>query len=296
MPIHENFLVFFGGLNDHIFIRLTFFIRISPAFTSYSSQQKEELKAAIKELKETQLQLINSEKMASLGQLIASVAHEINTPLGSINANNEMMEKVFSGLNVDKIDILKEMNSIDKEAIKRITNIVQSLKRFVRLDEMVQQEANINQELDLTLELLRHKIKKGFEISKEYNNVPYVSCYPNMLNQVFLNILMNAIHSIEEIKLKDTSYIGKIKLKTYLEEDYLRIDILDNGKGIPENLAKKVFDAGFTTKKKGQGTGLGLAICKKIIEKHKGEITFNSGKIEEEPDYKTVFTIKIPMC
>ncbi len=260
------------------------------------SQKKEELEEAIKELKETQLQLINSEKMASLGQLIASVAHEINTPLGSINANNEMMEKVFNSFDIKTLDMLKEMNSIDKEAIKRITNIVQSLKRFVRLDEMVQQEANINQELELTLELLRHKTKRGFEIIKEFDNVPYVSCYPNMLNQVFLNILMNAIHSIEEIKSSDTSYQGKIKLKTYLEEDYLRIDILDNGKGIPDNIGKKIFDAGFTTKKKGQGTGLGLAICKKIIEKHKGEIFCRSGHIENEPDYITAFTVKIPMC
>lgn len=260
------------------------------------SQKKEELEAANKELKETQLQLINSEKMASLGQLIASVAHEINTPLGSINANNEMMEKVFNNFDIKTLSLLKEMNCIDKEAIKRITNIVQSLKRFVRLDETDQQEANINQELDLTLELIRHKTKRGFEIVKEYGAVPYVNCYPNMLNQVFLNILMNSIHSIEEIKAKDVSYIGKLKLKTYLEDEYLRIDILDNGKGIPENIGKKIFDAGFTTKKKGQGTGLGLAICKKIIEKHKGEIFFNSGEIQKEPDYKTAFTIKIPMC
>ncbi len=259
------------------------------------SQKKEELEEAIKELKETQLQLINSEKMASLGQLIASVAHEINTPLGAISANNEMMEKLFKSFDINTLDILKEMNGIDKEAIKRITNIVQSLKRFVRLDETVQQEANINEELDLTLELIRHKIKKGFEITKEYGTIPFVNCYPNMLNQVFLNILMNAVHSIEEKKIKDSSYCGKIKLSTEIKDDFLRISIFDNGVGIKTSDKKKIFSAGFTTKKKGQGTGLGLAICRKIIEKHKGNITFMSGNLENESEYNTVFIIDIPL-
>lgn len=260
------------------------------------SQKKEELEDTIKELKETQLQLINSEKMASLGQLIASVAHEINTPLGAINANNEMMEMLFNKISIDndKLSMLNEMNNVDKEAIKRIKNLVQSLQRFVRLDEATAQEAIINQELDLTLDLIHHKIKRGFEIIKEYNELPHINCYPNMLNQVFLNILMNAIHSIEDIKKENPNYIGRIKIKTSLEESYLKISILDNGKGIEEKNKNKIFNAGFTTKKKGQGTGLGLAICEKIIEKHKGKISFKSGSNEIEPDYKTEFIILIP--
>ena len=259
------------------------------------SQKKIELEATIKELKETQLQLINSEKMASLGQLVASVAHEINTPLGAINANNEMMKKIFEGINADSKEILNEINTVDKDAINRINNIVQSLKRFVRLDETVQQEADINQELNLTLELIHHKIKNGFEVIKEYGSIPYVNCYPNMLNQVFLNILMNAIHSIEDIKAYDKNYTGKLKLKTEIDGDYLKISIFDNGKGIPLSDREKIFQAGFTTKKKGQGTGLGLAICKKIIEKHNGSIDFESGRIENEPEYKTKFVINIPL-
>lgn len=259
------------------------------------SQKKEELENAIKELKETQLQLINSEKMASLGQLVASVAHEINTPLGAISANNEMMNKIFEKYTKKNLDMLQEINSVDKEAIKRITTIVQSLKRFVRLDETVQQEANINQELDLTLDLIHHKIKRGFEIEKEYGELPLVNCYPNMLNQVFLNILMNAVHSIEDVKAKNPAYIGKIKIKTVILGDFLRVSILDNGKGIKEADKQKVFEAGFTTKDKGKGTGLGLAICKKIIEKHKGEIHFESGKLDYEKGYKTIFRIDIPL-
>ncbi len=262
------------------------------------SQKKEELENTLKELKETQLQLINSEKMASLGQLVASVAHEINTPLGAINANNEMMSGIFNNIsnaiNKNMSDILNEINSTDKEAIKRITNIVQSLKRFVRLDETTQQEANINQELDLTLSLIHHKIKNNFNIEKEYSAIPYVNCYPNMLNQVFLNILMNAIHSIEEIKAKTPDYTGKIKLKTEVCDNFLEISILDNGKGIAPQNENQIFQPGFTTKKKGQGTGLGLAICKKIIEKHKGTITFKSPPPSANP-FKTQFTIKIPI-
>lgn len=259
------------------------------------SQKKEELEAAIKELKETQLQLINSEKMASLGQLVASVAHEINTPLGAINANNEMMEKVFNNFDISTLDILKEINIVDREAIKRITNIVQSLKRFVRLDEMVQQEANINEELDLTLVLIHHRIKNGFEIIKDYGNIPLVGCYPNMLNQVFLNILMNAVHSIEEVKKQNVDYVGKIKLKTEIKDDFLVVSILDNGAGIDKKLKDKIFQAGFTTKKKGQGTGLGLAICKKIIEKHKGDISFKSFDVPLEGAYRTEFRVEIPL-
>ena len=259
------------------------------------SQKKEELENAIKELKETQLQLINSEKMASLGQLVASVAHEINTPLGAINANNEMMDKIFEKYNEHSLDMLKEINSVDKEAIKRITTIVQSLKRFVRLDETTLQEADINQELDLTLDLIHHKIKKGFNIEKDYGALSLVNCYPNMLNQVFLNVLMNSIHSIEDIKAKNSNYIGEIKIKTEILEDYLYVSILDNGKGIKDCEKEKIFNAGYTTKDKGKGTGLGLAICKKIIEKHNGEIFFESENIELEGNYKTKFVVKIPL-
>lgn len=260
---------------------------------SQISQKKEELESAIKELKETQLQLINSEKMASLGQLVASVAHEINTPLGAINANNEMMNRVFEQFDISTLDILKQINSVDKEAIKRITDIVQSLKRFVRLDETTQQKANINDELDLTLHLIHHKIKRNFKIIKDYGKIPNVNCYPNMLNQVFLNILMNGVHSINNIQDKNPSYEGKLKLKTFVDDEFLNIEISDNGEGIQEKNKEKIFLAGFTTKKKGQGTGLGLAICKKIIEKHNGKITFISK--DDNEDFKTKFIIKIPL-
>ena len=259
------------------------------------TKKKEELEDAIKELKETQLQLINAEKMASLGQLIASVAHEINTPLASISANNEIAKKIYNSNEIDT-DILKDLNSIDSEAIKRISNLVRSLKRFVRLDEMVQQEADINQELDLTLDLLKHKTKKGIKIIKNYAELKPIKCYPNMLNQVFLNILMNAIQSLETKTHKIGEYGASIEINTYKEDDKLFVSIKDNGLGIDEKNKKKIFQPGFTTKKIGEGTGLGLAICKKIMEKHKGEIFFNTQKQDKtKPDaYCTEFCVVIP--
>lgn len=265
------------------------------------TKKKEELEAAIKELKETQLQLINSEKMASLGQLIASVAHEINTPLASISANNEIEKKIFEKITDENKELLSELNSIDSLAISRINNLVQSLKRFVRLDEVSKQEVNINKELDLTLDLLRHKTKKGIEIIKNYGDETLLNCYPNMLNQVFLNILMNAIQSVEK---KAQKYLGqkdgygaKIEIVTKKDDKFLTVEIKDNGLGIDEKNKKKIFQAGFTTKKVGEGTGLGLAICKKIVEKHKGEISFASlnAKNSGVNDYTTIFKVKIPL-
>ena len=262
------------------------------------NKQKEELQKTLNELKETQLQLINSEKMASLGQLIASVAHEINTPLASISANNEILSKLTNSIKEkiepDLLETFEDINNIDKEAIKRITNLVQSLKRFVRLDETVKQTANINKELDLTLEILRHKTKKGIQIVKKYGNIKEIDCYPNMLNQVFLNILMNSIQSIEKEKTENPEQNGEIIISTKEKDDFLEIKITDNGFGIKEADKKKIFTAGFTTKKVGEGTGLGLAICKKIIEKHEGKITFTSKQLKNR-EKSTSFIILLPI-
>lgn len=246
-----------------------------------------ELNNALDELKETQLQLINSEKMASLGQLVAGVAHEINTPLASINSNTSLrfkiLEKIESGKSIENyLTNIKKMNELDNEAIRRISNIVKSLKKFVRLDEAEVQLVDINKEIDLTLELIHHEIKNKIEIEKKYSDLPLIKCYPNMLNQVFMNILMNAVQSIENK--------GKIVISTIIEGKNLNIKIKDNGKGIKKDIQDKIFQIGFTTKPYGLGTGLGLAISKKIINKHRGNISFTS--IEKEG---TEFSINIPI-
>ena len=209
-------------------------------------QKNLELENTLKELKETQLQLINSEKMASLGQLVAGVAHEINTPLGSINANNDILSKMISKLeqspdNKMLLENIQNINKIDKEAIKRISGIVKSLKRFVRLDESDLQSADINNELDLTLELIKHETKNKIEVVKNYGNIPQVKCYPNMLNQVFMNILVNACQSIKDK--------GTITISTELVDKMLVVKIKDTGSGIDDKIKDKMFSVGATTKK-----------------------------------------------
>lgn len=221
-----------------------------------------ELKKALKELQETQLQLINSEKMASLGQLVAGVAHEINTPLASIKSNNEIASKLIGKMDGENKDLLTEMANIDKEAIARINGLVVSLRKFVRLDEAELQSADINKELDLTLDLIRHETKNRIDIVKNYGDIPSVKCYPNMLNQVFMNILVNAAQSIKGK--------GSITIDTDFVNNNLIVKIKDTGCGIEE--PEKIFFAGYTTKGVGVGTGLGLAISQKIIEKHNGKI------------------------
>ncbi len=257
---------------------------IRTLLTENIKEQNKKLKKTLKELEETQLQLINSEKLASLGQLVAGVAHEINTPLGSINSNNEMIKRIIEkNIVAQNTNIIKDLNEIDSEAIKRITNIVKSLKKFVRLDEAEQQPADINKELDLTLQLINHEVKNKVTVIKNYSEVPMVNCYVNMLNQVFMNILVNACHSIKEK--------GEIVITTGVENNMLKVSIKDNGCGISEKNKSKIFNVGFTTKGIGAGTGLGLAISQKIIAKHKGTITFTS-----QEGVGTEFVVKIPCC
>ena len=228
-----------------------------------NEQMVKDLTKALKELKETQLQLINSAKMASLGQLVAGVAHEINTPLASIKSNNEISKKLIKQIKDNDIaEILEETNNIDTLAIDKINRLVVSLRKFVRLDEAELQEADINKEIDLTLDLIRHETKNRIEIIKNYGKLPPIKCYANMLNQVFMNILVNASHAIEGT--------GTITIDTNYKKKNLIVKIKDTGCGIKE--PDKIFDVGYTTKGVGVGTGWGLAISQKIIEKHRGKI------------------------
>ena len=245
-----------------------------------NAKMVKDLTKTLEELKDTQLKLINSEKMASLGQLVAGVAHEINTPVASIKSNNEITKKLIAQIEDNEIaELLQEVNEIDTEAIARINRLVISLRKFVRLDEAELQEADINKEIDLTLDLIRHETKNRIEIIKNYSKLPPIKCYPNMLNQVFMNILVNATHAI-----KDT---GIITIDTKYENSNLIVKIKDNGCGIKE--PDKIFFAGYTTKGVGVGTGLGLAISQKIIEKHNGNISVKT-KLNEGSE----FTITIP--
>lgn len=245
-----------------------------------NAEMVKDLTKALAELKDTQLKLINSEKMASLGQLVAGVAHEINTPVASIKSNNEITKKLITKIDDTQTkDLLKEINEIDTEAIERINRLVISLRKFVRLDEAELQEADINKEIDLTLDLIRHETKNRINIIKNYSKLPPIKCYPNMLNQVFMNILVNAAHAIKEK--------GTITIDTKYKNNNLVVKIKDTGCGIKE--PDKIFFAGYTTKSSGVGTGLGLAISQKIIEKHNGKINVKT-KLNEGSE----FCITIP--
>lgn len=274
-------------LNDELDILESISAQLGNAIIQAKLYEKDlktmaELQATLKELKDTQVQLINSEKMASLGQLIAGVAHEINTPLASISSNNSIIAKIIKKIeDKETSQMLEEINDIDKEAVQRINNIVKSLKKFVRLDEADLQEADINKELDLTLDLIRHETKNRIEIIKKYGDIPLIKCYPNMLNQVFMNILVNACQSIKKE--------GQIIIETLFKNKTLIVKIKDSGKGIKPEEIDKIFTAGYTTKGVGVGTGLGLAISDKIIQKHSGTISVSS-----ELGVGSEFTITIP--
>lgn len=251
------------------------------------------LDKAYTQLKETQAQLIQQEKMASLGMLVAGVAHEINNPLGAINCNVGLFNNIISKLKTkdqifldneikDLIFKLEYINQTNSIACERILAIVKSLRNFARLDEAEYKKIDIHIGIDNTLVLLHNRLKNKIEVVKEYGNIPEIWCYPNQLNQVFMNILVNAIDAIPET--------GTIKITTYSDNQYVNIKIKDSGIGIPPENINKIFDPGFTTKGVGIGTGLGLAIVYKIIQNHKGRIFVNS-----EVNKGTEFHIQIPL-
>jgi len=262
------------------------------------AEQKEELESALENLKLAQSHLVQSEKMASIGQLVAGIAHEINNPVTFISAgvdslrinldevrqvldiyhritpdNSEEKLKEIEAVKkqIDYKQAIREINKlIDsiKNGTERTTQIVNGLRTFSRLDEDVLKFAHVHEGLDSTLILLRNKYKNRIEIVKEYADLPQLECYPGQLNQVFMNILSNAIDAIENQ--------GKITITTSKANGFVRISIKDTGKGIPEPLRAKIFDPFFTTKDVGEGTGLGLSISHGIIEKHKGSIKVKS--------------------
>jgi two-component system, NtrC family, sensor kinase len=241
--------------------------------------------------KELMSQLIQSEKMAALGLLVAGVAHEINTPMGAIHSNNDIMTRAVGKVRklLERapdnevrrlLDILGEVCRNNEIATERIMKIVRNLKNFARLDEAERKKVNIHEGIESTLSLLRHQLKSRIRIVKCFGDIPEIECYPNELNQVFMNILVNAAQAIK--------HRGEITVKTWREGDRVKIAISDTGVGIPPENLSKVFDPGFTTKGVGLGTGLGLSICYKIVQEHRGTIEAESSK------QGTTFTISIP--
>jgi two-component system, NtrC family, sensor kinase len=214
--------------------------------------------------------------MAMLGQFVAGIAHEVNTPLGTLIANDDTVKRCLEQIEVkdDKGNKYRvtamELLKINQMASERIMEIVRNLRNFARLDESDLKQVDLHEGIDSTLLLIRSSIKPEIRIIKQYGDIPPIQCFPGLLNQVFMNLLINASHSIDER--------GTITIETRYKpgEQQVEIAIHDTGKGIaPENLTK-IFDPGFTTKGVGVGTGLGLALCYKIMEKHRGRVLVDS--------------------
>jgi two-component system NtrC family sensor kinase len=245
-----------------------------------------------KKEKELTAQLMQAEKMAALGLLVAGVAHEINTPMGAIHSNNDIMSRAVAkireslGSKTDPeterlLTIMEEVCRNNENATERITKIVRSLKNFARLDEAEHKLADIHEGLNSTLTLLHHQLKNRIRIDTQFGDLPQINCNPNQLNQVFMNMLVNATQAIPKR--------GVISIKTWKESNDIKIAISDTGVGIPPENLPKVFDPGFTTKGVGIGTGLGLSICYKIIKDHGGNIEVASSEAG------TTFTITLPV-
>lgn len=279
-------------------------------------RQYEELEKLNRELKETQVQLLHADKMASIGQLAAGVAHEINNPIGFVQSNLGSLEYYINDLlrmlaayedceaslpeNSEKSaelgalrarldlpfikDDIPELIRESREGITRVRKIVQNLKDFSRQDSASDwQLADLREGLDSTLNIVNNEIKYRADVVREYGDMPKIECLPSQLNQVFMNLLVNAAHAIEGPR-------GTITVRTGATGDEVWVEVEDTGHGIPEDVRGRIFDPFFTTKAVGKGTGLGLSLAYGIVKKHAGRIDVMS-----EPGKGTVFRVTLPV-
>ncbi len=290
-------------------------------------QSNNQLQAALDHLKQTQAQLVQSEKMSSLGQMLAGVAHEINNPVNFISSNLAPAEEYIQGLmrfvqlyhqvhrephpemqalmeEIDMDYLMEDLPNLMRSlrtGSDRIQKLVVSLRNFSRLDEEKYTMANISEGIESTLLLLQHRLKSrpnhpGVQVVREYGELPLVECYPSQLNQVFMNIISNAVDALEE-RDRNLSYDqikanpSVIRVSTTQENGVVKIQVSDNGPGVPSDVLEKLFEPFFTTKPVGKGTGLGLSISHQIItQKHQGKIACSP-----LPEGGTLFTIEIPI-
>lgn len=285
-------------------------------YTELDNKVKErtkELESTNNELKSTQAMMVHSEKMRSLGQLVAGITHEINNPVNFIHGNMVHL-KNYSNALLEVINLYEsyenELNETEKKALKdlkdkieldfikedlpmlieschegteRTKNIILDLKNFSRLDELVISNIDLPREIDTTLNILHNKMKGKIEIIKEYDtDVPLIEGYGGQINQVFMNILDNSCYAIKEK--------GTIHIRLQKKENNVIIELEDSGCGMNKEQAAKIFEPFFTTKPVGEGTGLGMSISYKVIQQHNGRIT-----VESEEGKGTKFTITLPI-
>lgn len=246
-------------------------------------QENQQLREQVRRQHE---QMIQSEKMAALGELLAGVAHEINTPLGALKSNSNLFVRAFERIQAMLSDEslpeeichhpelqklllnITQLNQVNETATARIEAIVNGLRKFARPSEEKPQAADVHECLDGSLMLVHHELKNRVEVVRQYGDIPPIKCYPNQLSQVFLNLLINACHAIGDR--------GQITIRTFTENDSVVIEISDTGVGISKENLERVFESGFTTKEPGKGTGLGLSIVKQIVDDHNGRIAVSS--------------------
>ncbi|MEH2348554.1 MAG: AAA family ATPase [Nostoc sp.] len=290
-------------------------------------QKSQDLQQALIDLQHAQLQIIQNEKMSALGNLVAGVAHEMNNPLGFIAASLKQAKPTIADIvdhlklyqqslpnmsdeirdHAEEIDLDYSLEDLPKiidsmtMACDRLKNISTSLRTFSRADQDYKVPFNIHQGIDSTILILKHRLKgneqrPAIEVITNYDNLPQLECFPGQLNQVFMNIIANAIDALDESNLghkfeEIQANINRILIKTSIENNTIKIAISDNGKGIKEEVKNKIFDHLFTTKSVGKGTGLGLAIARQIVEStHSGKLSCNSVLGEG-----TEFIIEIPV-
>lgn len=279
------------------------------------NQLIQQVATQIRELKQAQAQLIQGEKMSSLGQMVAGIAHEINNPVNFIYANlnyandytQELLEILqlyqqyypqpvpeiknrIEDVEIDFIgeDLPKIISSMHTGA-ERIRQIILSLRNFCHLDEAEMKSVQINEGINNTLLLLNHRLNPGIKVIHQYEKLPLVECYPAQLNQVFWHIISNAIDEL--LSQHQLSCEPQILIQTKLVNDkQLEVRIRDNGKGISPKIKEKIFDPFFTTKPVGEGTGMGLAICYQIVEKHQGKI-----QVISQLGQGTEFVVTLPI-
>ncbi|HON60120.1 MAG TPA: ATP-binding protein [Smithella sp.] len=272
-----------------------------------------ELKKTYEELKASQMKILQQEKMASIGQLAAGVAHEINNPMSFVASNLSTLEKYIKRLDdfirtlsaaVEsvkdpgvmqtvmekrgqlKVDhVLEDAKLLIKESLDgadRVKKIVQELKSFSRMDDEDYKIADINECIDSAITIVWNELKYKTTLKKEYGDLPKTKCYPRQINQVFVNLLINAVNSIADK--------GVITIRTWHEDGFIWMQVSDTGVGIPRQNLSRIFEPFFTTKEASKGTGLGLSITYDIVQRHKGEIT-----VQSEVGAGSTFTVKIPV-
>lgn len=271
---------------------------------------EEKVRLRTRELEQAQTRLVQSEKMASLGQLVAGVAHEMNTPLGALTSTHETISAAAQRLADElreaapelgerrkvksALRVLEQSRGVLDESTERLDEVVTQLRAFARLDEADQQRSDLGADLEATLDLLRGRLERsGVRVEREgLEMLPELLCQPRQLNQVFMHLLQNAIEAIEaqQREAAGDGYRGTIRLEACSDETSIELRFSDDGIGIDAAAQRRVFDPGYTRKGVGVGTGLGLAICQQIVERdHGGEITLRS-----TPGEGTTVTLRLP--